>query len=101
MVFVAPTKLQTSIFQKILNPDRVDSLMQGPTAESLALINMLTKISSSPILLKATADKAKMSGTSVASKSLEGALQLLPPNAEIEDLSLSGDQYLHLRGRRH
>ncbi|KAF4567723.1 helicase [Pleurotus pulmonarius] len=90
VVFVAPTKLQTSIFQKILNPDRVDSLMQGPTAESLALINMLTKISSSPILLKATADKAKMSGTSVASKSLEGALQLLPPNAEIEDLSLSG-----------
>ncbi|KAF7428413.1 helicase [Pleurotus ostreatus] len=90
VVFVAPTKLQTSIFQKILNPDRVDSLMQGPTAESLALINMLTKISSSPILLRATADKAKIAGTSVASKSLEGALQLLPPNAEIEDLSLSG-----------
>ncbi|KAJ8522744.1 hypothetical protein ONZ45_g754 [Pleurotus djamor] len=90
VVFVTPTSLQASMFQKILNPDRLDRLIQGPTAESLALINTLTKVSSSPILLKAAADKATVSGTTSTNAGLEAALGLLPSSAEVADVSLSG-----------
>ncbi|KAJ6607761.1 SNF2 family N-terminal domain-containing protein [Mycena sp. CBHHK59/15] len=92
VVFVTPTRLQLSIFAKILNPDELDDLAQGSTAESLALINMLTKVSNSPILLKATADKA--AGTDVRNAikraGVDEALKLLPQNAQIEDMTLSG-----------
>ncbi|KAJ7124910.1 SNF2 family N-terminal domain-containing protein [Mycena epipterygia] len=93
-VFITPTRLQLSIFSKILNPDKLDDLAQSSTAESLALINMLTKVSNSPILLKATADKEKAAGTDVRNAikraGVEDALKLLPDNAQIEDMSLSG-----------
>jgi DNA repair and recombination protein RAD54B len=92
VVFVTPTKLQLAIFTKILDPDKLNNLMQSSTAESLALINMLTKISNSPILLKATADKAKSEGCdSMRKTSVEDALKLLPERAQIEDFSLSGE----------
>jgi DNA repair and recombination protein RAD54B len=91
VVFVTPTALQLSIFSKILNVDKVDNLMQSSTAESLAVINMLTKISNSPILLKATADKAKSNGgQSMHRASVEEALSLLPERAQVEDVTLSG-----------
>ncbi|EIW82890.1 hypothetical protein CONPUDRAFT_101343 [Coniophora puteana RWD-64-598 SS2] len=91
VVFITPTKLQLSIFAAILNPRNLDDLMQSSTAESLALINMLTKISNSPILLKAQADKAKASNAAVIHRrGMEEALALLPDRAEIEDFSLSG-----------
>jgi DNA repair and recombination protein RAD54B len=91
VVFITPTRLQLSIFAKILNPDKLDSLVQGSTAESLALINLLTKISNSPILLKAVSDKAKIDGAGgLRSAGVEEALKLLPEHAEIEDFSLSG-----------
>ncbi|KIM91969.1 hypothetical protein PILCRDRAFT_809966 [Piloderma croceum F 1598] len=92
VVFVTPTALQLSIFSTILNADKLDNLMQSSTAESLALINTLTKISNSPILLKATADKAKANSGSDAIKraGMDEALKLLPPKAQIEDFSLSG-----------
>ncbi len=57
VVFITPTDLQVSIFSKLLQPDKLEDLVQGSTAESLALMNLLTKVSNSPILLKATADK--------------------------------------------
>lgn len=94
VVFVTPTALQLSIFSKILHPDKLDDLAQGSTAESLALINMLTKVSNSPILLKATADKAKAndssSGKSIQKLGVDEALRLLPERAQIEDVFLSG-----------
>ncbi|KAI0066149.1 hypothetical protein BV25DRAFT_1879216 [Artomyces pyxidatus] len=97
VVFVTPTSLQLSIFSKILNPDKLDNIIQHSTAESLALINMLTKISNSPILLKAVADKAKAkasqgsSGDNVAKTTIvEQAVRLLPERAQVEDVSLSG-----------
>ena len=55
---MTPTTLQLSIFNKLLNPDKLDNIIHDSTAESLALINMLTKVSNSPILLQAVADKA-------------------------------------------
>ncbi|KAJ7188473.1 SNF2 family N-terminal domain-containing protein [Mycena filopes] len=94
VVFITPTRLQLSIFSKILNPDKLDDLAQSSTAESLALISMLTKVSNSPILLKATADKEKAAGVDVQNAikraGIIEALKLLPENAQIEDVSLSG-----------
>ncbi|KAF7362053.1 hypothetical protein MVEN_00550700 [Mycena venus] len=85
---------QLSIFSKILNPSKLDDLAQSSTAESLALIGMLTKVSNSPILLKATVDKVKADGSDVRNAikraGVDDALKLLPENAQIEDMSLSG-----------
>ena len=96
VVFVTPTSLQLSIFRKILNPDRLDNIIEYSTAESLALINILTKISNSPILLKAVADKAKAKvsqGEDNRERTtvVEEAVKLLPERAQVEDLSLSGE----------
>lgn len=92
VVFITPTRLQLSIFSTILNADKLDSLVQGSTAESLALINNLTKISNSPILLKAAADKAKSNsgGEGIKRAGMDEALKLLPPNAQFDDFTLSG-----------
>lgn len=92
MIFVTPTALQLAIFCKILNPDRLEDLVQASTADCLALISMLRKVSNSPILLRATADKAKatgVDGTGIRT-GVESALKLLPERAQIEDMSLSG-----------
>ena len=82
------------MFYKILNPDKLDDLIQSSTAESLALINILTKISNSPILLKATADNAKNKKNSSVDpkrrRALDDALNLLPAKAHVADMSLSG-----------
>ncbi|KAF5385986.1 hypothetical protein D9615_002412 [Tricholomella constricta] len=91
VVFVTPTALQLSIFSKILHPDKLDDLAQSSTAESLALINMLTKVSNSPILLKATADKARVKpGSALQKTGVEEALCLIPERAQIDDVNLSG-----------
>ncbi|KAF7315296.1 hypothetical protein MIND_00044100 [Mycena indigotica] len=86
VVFIKPTPLQLQIFSKILNPSRLEDLVQSSTAESLALIGLLTKVSNSPVLLKAVAEKNK----SVKHAGVRDALQLLPQDVEIEDMSLSG-----------
>lgn len=94
VVFVTPTVLQLSMFYKILNPDKLNDLIQSSTAESLALINILTKISNSPILLKATADKAKNRKNGAVDPAqccaADDALELLPTKAHVADMSLSG-----------
>jgi DNA repair and recombination protein RAD54B len=92
VVFVTPTTLQLNIFAKILNADKLDNLMQSSTAESLALINLLTKISNSPILLKATADKAKSLGKDddIRRTGVDEAVKQLPEKVQVEDMSLSG-----------
>jgi DNA repair and recombination protein RAD54B len=94
-VFVTPTSLQLAMFSKILHPDKLDDLAQSSAAESLALINTLTKVSNSPILLKATADKAKVGsndhGNTLQLACLHDALKLLPERVQIDDVSLSGE----------
>jgi hypothetical protein len=65
--------------------------MEGPTAESLALINMLTKISNSPVLLKAQADKARTTNSdTIRRPGIDEALNLLPKDSRLEDFSMSG-----------
>ena len=80
------------MFQRILTRDNIDNVSRANTAESLALINLLTKISNSPILLKATADQAKVQGDDggVKAQAIQDALKLLPERAQIDDVSLSG-----------
>ncbi|KAF9559847.1 hypothetical protein CPC08DRAFT_742940 [Agrocybe pediades] len=94
VVFIVPTELQISMFQKILHPKKVDDIIQSSTAESLALINILTKISNSPILLKAAADSAKGrkndNTLTVQNTAVAEALDLLPERAHVADTSLSG-----------
>ncbi|KAJ3901407.1 SNF2 family N-terminal domain-containing protein [Lentinula edodes] len=93
VVFVTPTELQLSIYTKVLDPNKVDDFVESnSTAESLALINILTKISSSPILLKATMDKeqSKPKSEGLRHNNIQEALKLLPSSCEIEDLTLSG-----------
>ncbi|KAG6903957.1 hypothetical protein DXG01_013681, partial [Tephrocybe rancida] len=79
-----------SIFSKILRPDKLEDLAQSSTAESLALINVLTKVSNSPILLKATAEKAKANPDSVQRSGVDEAASLIPKHAQIDDVTLSG-----------
>ncbi|KAF9451278.1 RAD54B protein [Macrolepiota fuliginosa MF-IS2] len=92
VVFITPTPLQLEIFRKILNPDKMDDLIeQSTTAESLAMIGVLTKISNSPILLRATAENAKGKPSSMFHKrNFTDATSLVPENAHIEDMKLSG-----------
>ena len=94
VVFITPTVLQLSMFYKILNPDKLNDLIQSSTAESLALINILTKISNSPILLKATADSTKNRKNGIVKpvqrSTVDDALDLLPAKAHVADMSLSG-----------
>ncbi|EIN11409.1 hypothetical protein PUNSTDRAFT_141784 [Punctularia strigosozonata HHB-11173 SS5] len=93
VVFVTPTRLQLSIFSQILRADKLDDLVEGSVAESLALINMLTRVSTSPVLLKATADQAKsksIQANSIKRNALYQAVALLPERFKIEDVSLSG-----------
>lgn len=79
------------MFSTILKPEKLDTLIEGSTAESLALIGMLTKVSNSPVLLKAQLDKARMSkGEHKMRPGILDAVSLLPQRAQIEDFSLSG-----------
>jgi len=84
------------MFSKILHPAHLDDLVQSSTAESLALINILIKISNSPILLKAAADNAKDKHDEKVTKSfqkkvIQDALQHLPERAHVADMTLSGN----------
>jgi DNA repair and recombination protein RAD54B len=92
VIFVTPTSLQLEIFRRILNPDKMDDLIeQSTTAESLALIGVLTKISNSPILLKATAESAKEKEKSMFHKrNFIEVAKLVPADAQINDMTLSG-----------
>lgn len=77
----------------------MDALIeQSTTAESLALIGVLTKISNSPILLRATAENAKEKESSMFHKrNFTDAAKLVPPDAQIDDMYLSGTLLLSAR----
>lgn len=92
VVFVKPSALQLAIFAKILQEGTLNSLIRGSTARTLALINNLTKISNSPILLQMKDDeKDKLDDDSVrGSEPIREAMKLLPHGANASDVSLSG-----------
>ncbi|KAJ8077030.1 helicase [Marasmius tenuissimus] len=88
VVFVTPSALQLSIFSKILQPDQVEDYIHS-TIESLAVINMLIKVSSSPILLKAAMEKGQ-SEKGAHHRNIREAVSLLPHDVQVEDVTLSG-----------
>ncbi|KAI0036857.1 P-loop containing nucleoside triphosphate hydrolase protein [Vararia minispora EC-137] len=92
VVFVTPTALQLLIFSKILNPDKLDHIIHDSTADALAMITLLNKISNSPILLKAVTDKGQRTGEAPSTRtaSVQEAVKLLPAGAQPEDVALSG-----------
>ncbi|KAI4521923.1 hypothetical protein K525DRAFT_269401 [Schizophyllum commune Loenen D] len=91
IVFVKPTELQISMYQKILHPDKVDDFVNGSQADTLALLNTLKKVSNSPILVKAAHDKDKESArTSIAKSAVADAVTVLKPDARVDDMTLSG-----------
>lgn len=52
---------------------------------------MLTKVSNSPVLLKAQVDKARATNTNAIRRpGIDDALSLLPKNVQVEDISMSG-----------
>lgn len=82
------------MFTAVLDAEKLDMLIENSTAESLALINILTKISSSPVLLKAQLDKAKATKSGVIRlPGVAEALKLLPEKMHVEDVSISGKHY--------
>ncbi|KAL0581838.1 helicase [Marasmius crinis-equi] len=88
VVFVTPSALQLSIFSKILQPEQVEDYMTS-SIESLAVINLLIKVSSSPILLKAAMEKGQ-SEKGLLHRNIREAVSLLPHDVEVEDVTLSG-----------
>ncbi|KAI5123982.1 hypothetical protein M0805_006394 [Coniferiporia weirii] len=95
VVFVTPSALQKAMFTKILQPEVLSALVRGSMARSLAMIQLLTKLSNSPILFKAALEKRKIKSTGTnedleANESFEDALEMLPNNARPEDVELSG-----------
>ncbi|KAK7035233.1 helicase [Paramarasmius palmivorus] len=88
VVFVTPSPIQLSIFAKLLQPDQVEDYMHS-TVESLAVINLLTKVSSSPILLKAALEKDR-GENNFLHRNIRDAVSLLPPDVQVGDTYLSG-----------
>lgn len=86
-----PTSLQLALYDSILQPEKIDDLVESSRTESLPMINILVKISNSPVLLKATLDnsRAKMS-TGSDNDTFNHLLPLLPKETDIGDISLSG-----------
>ncbi|KAF8626841.1 hypothetical protein AX15_004671 [Amanita polypyramis BW_CC] len=91
VVFVSPTSLQLALYASILQPERIEDFVQSSRSESLPIINMLVKISNSPVLLKATFDssRARIPDGSDADARHQ-VLALLPRKTDIGDVSLSG-----------
>ena len=84
------------MFKCILQPEMLTSLLRDSMARSLAMIQLLTKLSNSPVLFKAALEKQKVK-TNIEDESLmhmnrpfEDALKLMPVGAELEDIQLSG-----------
>ncbi|KAL1748631.1 P-loop containing nucleoside triphosphate hydrolase protein [Schizophyllum fasciatum] len=102
IVFVKPTQLQVSMYQKILHPDKVDDFVNGSQADTLALLNTLKKVSNSPILVKAAHDKDKESSkTSIAKNAVAEAVTVLQPDARVDDMTLSGKLILVSKLLKH
>ncbi|KAF8734996.1 hypothetical protein AX14_002955 [Amanita brunnescens Koide BX004] len=91
VVFVVPTSLQLALYESILRPEKIDDLVECSRTESLPMINILVKISNSPVLLKATFDKSRAKiSTGMVNDAFNQLLPLLPKETDIGDVTLSG-----------
>ncbi|WRT64040.1 uncharacterized protein IL334_000967 [Kwoniella shivajii] len=98
VLFIAPSLLQLSVLARLLNPSIVGGLLRGFGAQSLAMIDMMRKISNSPMLLRKKDDDgiaADAIGTA-----LSEAKSAIPLDVNINDVNTSGkmlflDKMLH------
>lgn len=93
VVFVTPTTLQSAIFTRILQPDALSALLTDSMARSLAMIRKLTKISTSPMLLKNSTEKATRAEDEdeEALDADEEVLRMLPQDTMPGDVEVSGE----------
>ncbi|WVF70808.1 hypothetical protein IAT40_005602 [Kwoniella sp. CBS 6097] len=98
VVFVSPSLLQLSVLGSLLNPSIVSGFIRGYGAQSLALIDLMRKISNSPMLLK------KKDEDGIASDDLGTAISAaksaIPLDTNVNDVNTSGkmvvlDKMLH------
>lgn len=82
-VFVTPTELQLQMFSKLLLERHINRVTHGHTANALAMIRTLTRLSTSPMLLQRKDD-------AVADDPVGEALALVPEKTAIDDVSISG-----------
>ncbi|KAF8317932.1 hypothetical protein DL93DRAFT_2186416 [Clavulina sp. PMI_390] len=88
VVFVRPTSIQLSMFEKILSTDKLDSLISRNTITSLALITNLMQLCNSPLLLLNKQDKLK--DDNVTHAAIKSALKILPKGVKEDDMEQSG-----------
>ncbi|EJD52598.1 hypothetical protein AURDEDRAFT_181169 [Auricularia subglabra TFB-10046 SS5] len=82
-VFVTPTELQHEMFSRLLLERHINRLSRGSTANVLALIRTLTKLSTTPMLLKAKEDAA-------SDDPISEAITLIPEKTAVDDMTVSG-----------
>ncbi|KAK4685820.1 hypothetical protein P7C73_g4319, partial [Tremellales sp. Uapishka_1] len=91
VLFVAPTKMQLDVFDRLLKPANVDGLFRGGSgfgAQSLALIDLLRKTCNSPMLLRKKNDEGSTSAG--ITDLVEDAVQVIPVTTKNNDPSTSG-----------
>nr|XP_019014878.1 uncharacterized protein I206_00965 [Kwoniella pini CBS 10737]OCF53659.1 hypothetical protein I206_00965 [Kwoniella pini CBS 10737] len=92
VLFVAPSILQLSVFAKILNPSITSGFLGGRGQQSLGLIDMLRKISNSPMLLrKRDEDNSSLNELGSAYSEAKSAI---PLDTNVNDVTTSGKMLL-------
>ncbi|WVQ71035.1 hypothetical protein IAR50_000560 [Cryptococcus sp. DSM 104548] len=99
VVFIAPSKLQLSVFSRLLDPKIVGNFIRGHGAQSLALIDIMRKISNSPMLLRKTEEDSSRADSDL-STAKSAALSAIPSSTHVNDVNASGkmlvlDKMLH------
>ncbi|WVQ97167.1 hypothetical protein IAU59_004277 [Kwoniella sp. CBS 9459] len=98
VVFVAPSPLQLSVLSSLLNPSIVSGFIRGYGAQSLALIDLMRKISNSPMLLKKKDEDGI--ATDDLGTAISAAKSAIPLDTNVNDVNTSGkmvalDKMLH------
>ncbi|WVR05791.1 hypothetical protein IAU60_002816 [Kwoniella sp. DSM 27419] len=98
VVFAAPSLLQLSVLGSLLNPSIVSGFIRGYGAQSLALIDLMRKISNSPMLLRKKDDDG-VGGDELGS-AIAAAKAVIPLDTNVNDVRTSGkmvvlDKMLH------
>nr|KIR87253.1 DNA repair and recombination protein RAD54B [Cryptococcus tetragattii IND107] len=93
VIFVAPSLLQLRVLSNLLDPSIVGSFIRGHGAQSLALIDLMRKISNSPMLLKRKDDELARADDDLGSAT-SAAISAIPGDTNINDVTASGKMLL-------
>ncbi|AFR93921.2 DNA repair and recombination protein RAD54B [Cryptococcus neoformans C23] len=93
VIFIAPSLLQLSVLSNLLDPNIVRSFIRGYGAQSLALIDLMRKISNSPMLLKRNDNELTRADDDLGSAT-SAAISAIPSETNINDVTTSGKMLL-------